>query len=82
MASVEKLLAAMVREPASVRFADLMKVCEAYFGQPRQSAGSHVIFRTPWMGDPRINLQNDRGRAKVYQVRQVLLAVEKLKGEK
>lgn len=30
--------------------------------------------------DPRVNIQNDHGRAKPYQVRQVLAAIEK-KGE-
>ena len=78
MASVGKILDQMRREPAHVRFADLMKVCEAYFGQPRQHGTSHAIFKTPWAGDPRINIQNAKGRAKPYQVRQVLLAIEKL----
>jgi hypothetical protein len=62
-----------------VRFADLLKVCVKYFGEPRQSGTSHVLFKTPWPGDPRINIQNDRGRAKAYQVRQVLQAIDKLK---
>jgi hypothetical protein len=81
MASVEKILGQMGREPASVRFADLLKVCEQFFGEPRQSASSHVIFKTPWIGDPRINIQSDKGKAKAYQVKQVLLAIEKLRGE-
>jgi hypothetical protein len=29
-------------------------------------------------GDPRVNIQNDRGKAKAYQVKQVLRAIEKL----
>ena len=29
-------------------------------------------------GDPRINIQDDKGKAKVYQMRQVLQAIEKL----
>ncbi len=62
-----------------MRFADLLKVCVEYFGEPRQTGSSHVLFKTPWPGDPRINIQNDRGKAKAYQVRQVLLAIEKLK---
>ena len=45
---------------------------------PRQVGTSHLIFKTPWIGDPRINIQDDRGKAKPYQVRQVLLAIEKL----
>ena len=68
----------MRREPVNVRFNDLLNLCEAYFGKPRQSGGSHAIFKTPWAGDPRINIQNDRGKAKTYQVRQVLLAIDKL----
>jgi len=28
-------------------------------------------------GDPRVNIQNDRGKAKTYQVRQVLAAIDK-----
>jgi hypothetical protein len=78
MASVEKILAKMREEPKNIRFADLKKVCEAYFGLPRQSGTSHLIFRTPWPGDPRVNIQNAGGQAKPYQVRQVLQAIEKL----
>lgn len=78
MADIEKLLDQIRREPANVRFADLLKVCQHFFGTPRQASGSHVIYRTPWQGDPRVNLQNDRGKAKTYQVRQVMLAIQKL----
>jgi hypothetical protein len=43
--------------------------------------GSHHIFKTPWQGDPRINLQKLKGNmAKPYQVKQVLNALRKLKG--
>ena len=82
MASSTKILDRMRREPTSVRFSDLLKVCEESFGKPRQSASSHVVFKTPWPGDPRVNIQNDKGRAKAYQVRQVLLAIDRLKEEK
>jgi hypothetical protein len=79
MAASRKILEQMRREPKNVRFSDLVKVCEEHFGNPRQSSGSHVIFKTPWPGDPRVNIQNDKGLAKAYQVRQVLLAIDKLK---
>lgn len=75
-----KILAQMQREPANVRFGDLKRVCEQCFGKPRQAGTSHAIFKTPWAGDPRINIQSDKGKAKAYQVKQVLLAIEKLKG--
>ncbi|WP_090205170.1 toxin HicA [Ectothiorhodospira magna] len=78
MASIEKILERLRREPANVRFADLRKVCMTYFGEPRQSGTSHLIFKTPWPGDPRVNIQDAGGKAKAYQVRQVLKAIDKL----
>lgn len=77
MPTVAKIVAAMRANPANVRFDDLAKVCEHYFGAPRTSGGSHAVFKTPWPGDPRVNIQNDRGKAKPYQVRQVLAAIDK-----
>jgi hypothetical protein len=77
MASVEDIISEMQRNPKGVRFADLCRVCEKYFGQPRQKGTSHRIYRTPWLGDPRVNIQDDKGKAKVYQVRQVLKAIER-----
>jgi hypothetical protein len=82
MSSSAKVLDQMRREPKNVRFSDLLRVREDFFGPPRHSAGSHVIFRTPWPGDPRVNIQNDKGKAKAYQVRQVLLAIDRLMEEK
>jgi hypothetical protein len=81
MTSAEKLLEQMKHEPANVSFNDLKKVCEAYFGKPRQSSGSHAVFKTPWPGDPRVNIQNAKGKAKPYQVKQVLQAINKLEGK-
>ncbi|MBP5989527.1 MAG: toxin HicA [Proteobacteria bacterium] len=80
MTDIEKVLEKMKASPAGLRFIDLKKVCEHYFGSARQSGTSHAVFRTPWPGDPRVNIQNDKGKAKVYQVRQVLAAIQKLKG--
>ena len=75
---MEVILAGMRNNPANVAFADLRRVCEHYFGAPRQSGGSHAVFKTPWPGDPRVNIQNDKGKAKPYQVRQVLKAIDKV----
>ena len=77
MASVEDIVSEMQRNPKGVRFADLCRVCVHFFGQPRQKGTSHRIYRTPWLGDPRVNIQDDKGKAKVYQVRQVLKAIER-----
>ena len=78
MGSIAKILEQLKANPAGVRFSDLRKVCEHYFGKPRQSGSSHCIFKTPWPGDPRVNIQDRKGKAKPYQVRQVLIAIELL----
>lgn len=79
MDRIAKLLEAMRRTPQNVRFADLTKICDHYFGAARQQSGSHRVYRTPWVGDPRVNIQRgDSGMAKVYQVRQVLSAIDRL----
>ena len=80
MNSRARLLDALRKNPNDVRFADLAKLCDAYFGEPRHKATSHRIYRTPWPGDPRVNVRNARGKAKPYQVRQVIKAIEKLEG--
>lgn len=80
MAKIDDILAKIKRNPNDVKFDDLSKICENFFGKPRKSASSHRIYRTPWRGDPRINIQNHKGKAKAYQVKQVLLALEKLEG--
>lgn len=82
MADVDDILARMRENPKGVRFADLCKVCDRYFGPPRQKGTSHRIYRMPWQGDPRVNIQNDKGKAKAYQVRQVLKAIERLENER
>ena len=78
MATIDDILAQMRRIARDVRFSDLCKVCDHFFGEPRQRGSSHRIYKTPWQGDPRINIQNRKGKAKAYQVKQVLLAIERL----
>jgi hypothetical protein len=74
-----KIIEQMQRSPQNVRFDDLAKVCAHYFGEPRQEGTSHKVYKTPWQGDPRVNIQRGKdGNAKAYQVRQVLDAIAKL----
>jgi hypothetical protein len=81
MQNIEQIILKIKRNDKNVRFADLFKICEHYFGKARQSGSSHMVFKTPWQGDPRVNIQNKKGKAKVYQVRQVLKAISRLKDE-
>ena len=81
MANLTEIMETMRTNPAGIRFADLCKVCDHYFGQARQASGSHRVYKTPWSGDPRVNIQNSKGQAKAYQVKQVLKAIERLEVE-
>ena len=75
---IAKKVESFGKNPKGVRFADLSKVCDYYFGKPRQKSTSHRVYKMPWQGDPRVNIQNDKGKAKSYQVKQVLKAIKKL----
>ncbi|GAD85004.1 hypothetical protein [Nocardia asteroides] len=79
MGKAEKILAKMREAPTNVRYADLELVCREHFGRPRRHGTSHAVFKTPWPGDPRVNIQEgSNGAAKIYQVRQVLDAIDRL----
>lgn len=78
MTKIDDILKQMQQDPKDVRFSELCKICDHYFGEARQKKSSHRIYRTPWQGNPRINIQNDKGKAKAYQVKQVLLTLEML----
>ena len=75
---IQKILDAMQRSGNNIRYADLRKVCDHFFEKRPNSGGDHDTYKTPWVGDPRVNIQNRRGKAKPYQVKQVLAAVKKL----
>jgi hypothetical protein len=81
MAQVDEILAQMRRNPKGVMFHDLCQVCDFFFGKACQRGGSHRVYRTPWQRDPRVNIQNDKGMAKAYQVKQVLKAIERLEAQ-
>jgi len=65
----------------SPRYYGLLDICDRYFGEPRKQNTSHRVYKTPWQGDPRVNVQNKKGLAKPCQVRQVMKALEKLAEE-
>ena len=66
MPNSDDILDDMRRNPRGIRFSDLCRVCEHYFGSARQQGSSHRIYRTPWAGDPRVNIQSAKGMAKAY----------------
>lgn len=80
MANIQKILEKMKHSPQNVSFAEACKVCEHYFGKARQQGSSHRVYQMPWQGDPRVNIQNKNGKAKLYQLNQILKAIQKLEG--
>ena len=78
MKTIAEKITAFRNNPKDVKFSELCKKCDHYFGKARQSGSSHKIYKTPWKGDPRVNIQNSKGKAKAYQVKQVLKAIERL----
>jgi hypothetical protein len=81
MENIAQKLIHFKNNPKNVKFSELCNVCDFYFGESRQSGSSHRVYKTPWKGDPRVNIQNSKGKAKAYQVRQVLKAIERLEVE-
>lgn len=75
----ERLLETARASPSNVRFKDLRALVEHLGFVERRHRGSHRIYQHPERRDmPLINLQADRsGKAKPYQVRQVLALIER-----
>jgi len=78
MDSTDDVIKELERSPSNVRFTDLCKICDYYFGEARQKGSSHRIYKTPWQGDPRVNIQEKDGKGKDYQVKQVIKAIKRL----
>lgn len=61
---------------ANVSFADMRRLVEAFGFELRRVSGSHHIFAHPDIPEI-LNLQDVRGEAKPYQIRQFLRLVER-----
>ena len=75
---IDVVIKKLERSPSNIRFSYLCKVCDYYFGEARQKSSSHRIYKTPWQGDHRINIQETNGKTKDYQVKQVIKALKRL----
>lgn len=72
-----KLLEAAQRNPRDVRFSHLQSLAEALGFSLARRSGSHHIYVHQTI-DALVNLQPDKnGKAKPYQVRQILDIVER-----
>jgi predicted RNA binding protein YcfA (HicA-like mRNA interferase family) len=70
-----KILEKALATPNNVRFSDMCKLVEAFGFHLSRVKGSHHIFVHPDVPEL-VNLQEVKGKAKAYQVRQFLKLVE------
>ena len=71
-----KLLLKLLSGSKNIRFSEATAVAEAFGFRLDRVTGSHHIFLHPDLPEL-INLQNVKGKAKPYQIKQVLKIVEK-----
>lgn len=70
-----KLLAKAVSGSKNFRFGDMITLAEAFGFRLSRVSGGHYIFEHPDVAEL-VNLQNRKGKAKPYQIRQFLQLVE------
>jgi hypothetical protein len=71
-----KLLEKLKNSPKNARFRGVWQLAEAFGFQLDRISGGHHIFVHPVVPEL-LNLQQVRGKAKPYQVRQLLQLVER-----
>lgn len=77
MSRWNKLIASMRASQNNVGYKDLCALVEHMGFVGRRQEGSHVIYRHGTRKDlPLVNLQEAGGKAKPYQVRQVLKLID------
>ena len=71
-----KRLQKAIRSPQNVRFGEMVTLVQAFGFELLRTSGGHQIFGRPGIAE-QLNLQNVRGKAKPYQIRQFLAIVER-----
>ena len=74
---IDDVLEGIERDPTDVTYDDALAVCRHLFGEPAISTASQAVFRTPWPRDPRLSVQNVKGRVKPHQVSVILRAARR-----
>ena len=72
----KKMYEELKNNPKSVRFNRLCKIAEAFGFKFRMGKGSHHIYSRSGI-EELLNFQNVKGKAKPYQVRQLIKIIEK-----
>jgi len=72
----KKLFSRIVNNQKNVHYNDFITVVEAFNFYRTRGEGSHSIYRNKDVPEF-INVQNENGKAKPYQIKQFLALVEK-----
>ena len=81
MDKCEKLLLRAQDAPGSLGFKEVCTLAECYGFVARRQTGSHAMYKHPSLHSTLggfMNFQSEKGKAKAYQVRQLLRAIEHL----
>jgi hypothetical protein len=72
----QRLYEELKNNPKNIRFKRLCKIAEVFGFTLRKGKGSHHIFTRPGVSEL-LNFQNIKGKAKPYQVKQLIKIVER-----
>lgn len=79
MSPLDRIILNMGERVSDLRFEELYDLCEFFFGAPCQRGTGFAVFSMPWPDDPLLSIQDQDGRARPHQVRQVIAAIERMK---
>ena len=71
----KKILQKILASPKNIRFSDMVNLVQGFGFTLSRTDGGHHIFTRPDIPEL-VNLQNIKGQAKPYQIRQFLKLVE------
>lgn len=71
-----KILQKILGGSKNVRFSDMVNLVQGFGFTLARTDGSHHIFTRPDIPEL-VNLQNIKGKAKIYQIRQFLKLIER-----
>ena len=72
MSNLDKLIQKAVRSPQNLRFDELCSLCRHFGMKQRKSKSRHQIYKRENPPIFTISIQDDDGKAKEYQVNQLL----------
>jgi hypothetical protein len=78
LSKIEKILKTARGNPQNLRFDDLCYLCEFFGGKLRKNSGSHRVYKRSDNPTFMQSVQNLNGKAKPYQVQQLLNKLEEI----